>query len=251
VLWKSIYWINDFTLLFSSESAIFNSGFRVGGLKQWAYFLLDHKSNLVSTLWLTVTIVLSLYLLVLKPYARLFSFFLWFLVLNINDSIYSCLNGGDYLLQQLLFFNVLLSSFRNISRPDLDRVLHNFGVFAIRLQLCMVYLIAGLTKLADEEWLGGSAISDILKIREFSLPYFYDTNGAVAVTANYFVMLYQIGFPLLVWWTGIKKPLIMLGILQHIIIAFVLGLPSFGFIMIISYSIFYFPFFINQKTENS
>jgi len=34
---------------------------------------------------------------------------------------------------------------------------------------------------------------------------------------------------------------LLLGIIQHLFIAFVLGLPSFGFMMIISYAIFYVP----------
>jgi hypothetical protein len=247
-----MYWVSDFALLFSSESVIYNSGFKVGGLKQVAYLLFDRKSDVVSAVWLAATAILSIYLLIFKRYARIASFFLWILVLNINNSIYSCLNGGDYLLQQFLFFNIFLSSFTNTRHQETDKVLHNFGTVAIRIQLCMVYLIAGLTKLMDEGWLGGTAVSDILKIREFSLSYFENSDHAIlSAMAGYFILSYQIGFSILIWIQRVKKPLIILGILQHLVIAFVLGLPSFGFMMIISYSIFYFPFFIRQKTENS
>jgi hypothetical protein len=116
----------------------------------------------------------------------------------------------------------------------------------------MIYFIAGMTKLLDPDWNSGSALTDILRIREFSLPIFYNTHSNFFTEfATYFVIVYQVLFPFLVWLKKLKTVLISLGILQHLIIAFVVGLPSFGFIMIISYAIFYFPFFKTAGTKNS
>jgi hypothetical protein len=60
------------------------------------------------------------------------------------------------------------------------------------------------------------------------------------IALNYVVLAYQLLFPVLVWIKKIKKPFLILGILMHLYIAFVIGLVSFGFVMILPY-IYFWP----------
>ncbi|MGZ3883944.1 MAG: hypothetical protein ACXVPD_07075, partial [Bacteroidia bacterium] len=106
-------------------------------------------------------------------------------------------------------------------------------------------------KLTDDSWLSGEALFQTLIVRDFSLPVIYSGlhyNTWFLSLATYLTLGYQLLFPVLIWFKKIKPLLLGFGIFQHLFIALVIGLPSFGFIMIISYSIFYVP---SLKTENS
>lgn len=231
----------DFDLFFASENVVYNSGVVPGILKRPAYFLFNHAGNVWSAVFLAFTALAAIYLIFSRFATRMVAFVLWFLVLNINNQAYAALNGGDYLLQQLLFFNIFISTGKS-RFPDLDIALHNFGVLALKCQVCLVYFIAGYTKLLDADWQSGNALAYIFHVKDFSEPFLYKAGNSVLLkTVSYAVIAYQLLFPFLIWIRKIKVPLIALGILQHLIIAFVLGLPSFGLIMIIAYSIFYFP----------
>jgi hypothetical protein len=125
---------------------------------------------------------------------------------------------------------------------DLDIAFHNTGVIALHIQICLVYFLNAVAKLMDVDWINGNAVSDSLAIHEFSLPVFYGAKGAFYSMLNYLVIWYQLFFPGLVYIKKIKKWYLLIGIIQHLFIAFVMGLPSFGLIMIVAYTIFYVPF---------
>jgi hypothetical protein len=110
--------------------------------------------------------------------------------------------------------------------------------------------MAGYTKLLDPNWIVGDAISNIFKIHDYNIPVFYDVPfNSLTVFLNYVVIFYQLLFPVLVWLKSIKKWYLALGIIQHLFIAFAFGLPTFGFIMVISYSVFYAPpLYVKQLT---
>ena len=155
------------------------------------------------------------------------------------------MTGGDGLFQALLFFCIFLRSNQkkeNSNWSDLSIALHNFGITAIQIQICIVYFLNALAKLVDADWLEGNAVAQSLAINEFSLPVLYHTNDALSMFLNYSVVFYQLLFPVLVWIRKIKKWYLLIGIIQHLFIAFAMGLPSFGLIMIVSYAAFYAPF---------
>ena len=104
----------------------------------------------------------------------------------------------------------------------------------------MVYFLSALAKLNNEEWLNGSAISNTLQVQQYSLEIFSNTKqNALSFIFNYLVLFYQLFFPLVIWFKKIKKPFLIIGIIMHLFIAFVMGLMSFGFIMILGYIYFY------------
>lgn len=137
-----------------------------------------------------------------------------------------------------------MTEFKKENLVELDKAFHNLGVSAIKIQICLVYFISGLAKLLDVDWQSGNAISQIFMVQDFSLPWMYESlykNTSALKLLNYFILGYQLLFPILIWFKKIKKPFLFVGILMHLYIALIMGLPTFGFIMIIAYSIFYFP----------
>jgi hypothetical protein len=243
-LYKCLYWILNFSLLFSENNIIYHNTVKLSWWKDPIFSLFNHPSSSWSAVFISGTIFFSLFVLLFRKHHRICFFLLWFLVSNINNNVFCTMTGGDALFQHLLFFCVFLGN----NEPKqgvinyLDIAVHNTGVAALHVQICLVYFLNGIAKLADADWLNGNAISDSLAVHEFSLPLFYECKGTFSATLNYLVIWYQLLFPALVYIKKIKKWYLLIGIVQHIFIAVVLGLPSFGLIMIAAYTIFYVPF---------
>jgi len=253
MIFKVAYWLVDLKLLFSARSIAYHNDVLVEWWKQPIFILYNSDSVVLATIFLICAAIASILVLLNFKYSRGLFFLLWIIVSNINNKVFCTLTGGDLLFQQLLFFATFLST-GHINGESaiaiLNKAIHNTGVLALRLQLCVLYFMAGYTKMVDPDWISGNAISKIFRIYDYNIPLFYDFSASAFTTfLNYTVVFYQLLFPILVWIRSIKKCFLAIGIIQHLFIAFAFGLPTFGFIMVISYAIFYAPSFkTNQLT---
>ena len=243
-LYKCSYWLTNFSLLFSTDNIIYHNNVQLSWWKNAAFLLFNHPSPLCAGIFIGLTFLTAIYILFDSKFHRLAFFLLWLLVSNINNNVFSTMTGGDVLFQHLLFFCIFLSNAKakeGAVMTDLDTVFHNSGVIALHIQVCLVYFLNALAKLSDVDWVNGNALSDSLAIHEFSLPLFYESKGIFTATLSYLVIGYQLFFPALVYIKKVKRLYLLLGAVQQLFIIFILGLPSFGLIMIAAYTIFYSP----------
>jgi hypothetical protein len=126
--------------------------------------------------------------------------------------------------------------------------LHNFGSTAIQIQVCVLYLVAALAKLGDAHWQEGRAIWQTGLIRHFTWDskVLFPQNNWWTVFLNYAVLLYQVGFPFLIWVPKLKRILLISGIVIYLYIALFMGLVSFAAIMILAH-VYFWPW----KTQQS
>lgn len=152
--------------------------------------------------------------------------------------------GGHTLFKLLLFYFLFMS---DAPESVMQRMLSNLFLLACKIQLVIVYLFAGLFKLHGTYWLNGEALYYILSLREFSHPVLQDLllDQPILLKIGTWIGLgYQLLFPVLVWFRKTKKPLLIVGIMFHLLVAFGFGLPDFGLFMIASYAIF-----VNNKAS--
>ena len=255
VIIKCIYWLCYYNLLFGENSIVYTEPRSISFIKDIAFYLYNSTSTNLGYLFLVSAILLSILPIFCRSHPEwsrrvyfITDFILWLLILNISNKIYPTLTGGDYFLNQLLLFNCFLYCHAEGSRSILTHnkrqsfkiIFHNFASIAIVIQICVVYFLSALAKLNNEEWLNGSAISNTLQVQQYSLEIFSNTKqNALSFILNYLVLFYQLFFPLVIWFKKIKKPFLIIGIIMHLFIAFVMGLMSFGFIMILGYVYFY------------
>ena len=245
LLVECCYYFAYFDLFFGENSIVFVSPKTIVFFRSLAFLLYSSRSAGLSFCFISLVFVLSLLNLFSRRFHFISDLLLWFLVVNIHHRIYPALTGGNNLLNQLLFFNWFLSA-SFIKQPgwknELRICLHNLGLSAIMVQVCIVYFLSALAKLGDPQWLSGTAIIAISQVQHFSLFSFLSYSKPLApvfIFFNYFVLFYQLSFPLMIWVKKIKKPLLLIGIGMHLYIAFVMGLVSFGFIMILAYVLFW------------
>lgn len=242
---RSALWLFHYDLLFGKHSLVVSTPQSIGAIKDLAFILYSHSEIYLSLAALILVLLLSgLNLFMAKAYI-VADLFIWLLVLNIHNKIYPSLTGGDLLLNQFMFFNCFIcnSFFKKDTWQNTIKVcLHNTAVVAVIIQLCLVYFLSGLAKAGDAEWVSGKALIFISQIQHFSLysSLKYDPRlDLFYISLNYLVLFYQLFFPILIWIRKIKKPLLIAGILMHLYIGLVMGLPEFSAIMIIAYVYFW------------
>lgn len=218
---------------------IFNQPVFTDGIQDLVFILNNHYSRNLSIVFILALGALSLAGL-FKRSNYVTNLLLWLVVLNMNSYLYATLTAGDYLLNQLLFFNIFFSAkahgkpFFNVLRF----AFHNMALAGIKIQICLAYVLAGWFKLTDAAWLDGSAVYHIFQIPEYTNALLMSLPFWVCMVLNYATMIYQLVFPLTIWFRPFKIYLMAFGIIQHLIITFCMGLFSFGIIMIICYILF-------------
>jgi hypothetical protein len=244
VIAKCLYWLWHYNPLFGSTSIIYRASGHTNFLKDLAYVLYNNKSDLLPLYFIVAAILLCCIMLWRKKNNTGIDLALWLIVENLHYSIYATLTGGDYLLNQFLFFSIFIAINPADTRGkfrDLYLCLHNAAIVAVVLQVCLVYLVSGISKLMDQDWLAGTAVSLVNLTDHFSTGATRDSSWTgLHRVANYVVMLYQASFPFVVWVKKIKVPFLVIGIVMHLYIAFVMGLLAFGVLMVLSY-IYFWP----------
>ncbi len=208
-------------------------------LQDLVFALNNHYSASLGGACILVLAVLS-WIGLIRRSNYLTNLLLWLLVLNLNSYLYATLTAGDYLLNQLLFFNIFFSVRPGTSAffRDLKTAFHNMALAGIKTQVCLAYFLAGWFKLTDAAWLGGSAVHQAFQIPEYTSSLLMSLPLWFCMVLNYATMAYQLLFPFTIWFRPCKIYLLAFGILQHLVIAFCMGLFSFGIIMIICYILF-------------
>ena len=145
-------------------------------------------------------------------------------------------NAGSYVARIVLVYAVFLDgrALRGVPTSGLRTFLHNLAVGAIIAQLCVMYLNTFIWKLMgpDNLWLAGTSLYYITHTgiytsvwsRLFEVP-------SLTYLATYSTLIYQLSFvPLLFsrwhWFS------VLVGLGFHLAIGVVMGLVSFGLIMI-------------------
>lgn len=243
---KSMYWLAYYYVLFGQNAIVFPSPNHTGTYRDLAFILYNSASTSLSLYFILVALSVSVFKLFSNKIYFILEFLLWFSVLNIQNKIYPCLTGGNYLLNQLLFFNCFLSTvfIKDLNwKSDLKIVLHNLGLLAILVQICLLYFLAGFAKILNADWYTGEAISILSQINHYSLYHpivSLEKKSFITHMLTDVVMYYQLLFPIVVWIKQIKKIVLFIGIVMHLYIGLVMGLPEFAAIMILSY-VFFWP----------
>ncbi len=239
LLYKVFVYLLQFKALFSEERFIFHHVKHINLIVDSVFFLNNHYSVLLVSVFIFSVAILSIIGL-LKKSNYLSNLMLWLLVMNLTSFLYPTLTAGDYLLNQLLFFNCFFVSnkSKNLIWNDIKTALHNTALLAIKLQVCLAYFLAGYFKVIDESWMSGSALYQTFQIPEFSNAFLVSIPYSICKALTYFTIVYQLSFAFFVWFRPFKNYLFSFGILQHLLIAFGMGLFQFGIIMIICYILF-------------
>jgi hypothetical protein len=143
------------------------------------------------------------------------------------------LHSGDNLIRIGMFFLIFARSDGALSLPREirrrffsqacpDVAAHSGLVPAwpqriLQLQLCILYLAAGIWKATGPTWRNGTAVGAVLQLGEFQrfpIPAFLLTSFMSQVM-TYGTLAFELGFPVLIWFPKLRLPVLLAGLVFH------------------------------------
>jgi hypothetical protein len=248
----AINW-SSFDILYSNKSFVFREDAGVfsvipGGIAM----VRDHYMVIV-----TACIICCL--LNIAGIGRWLTALLLFLAVNMLHRLnVEFVNGGDMMLRFILLYMIFANSYDhfvvyrskpfNEERQRLSNLVSNLAAYSLMIELCVAYFCSGNGKLHNELWMHGQAVYySILADRFRGTPF----NTAIAhigwlmIGANYCAIVFELGFPFLVWIKKIRKQVLSAGVLFHLFIYIFLMIYGFEIVFLLIYGLF----FSNEEVE--
>jgi predicted DCC family thiol-disulfide oxidoreductase YuxK len=173
----------------------------------------------------------------------------YYVIVSANlDALAPSLGDGGTNLASLLIFYLIFAD-TNASGKKIDNLniryvsnaFSNASFLLMRIQVCIVYLAAGLYKATGDLWQKGTSLFYILQVDEFSTPLSRDlilSHPWLSVLGSYFTIVFQISFVFLAWRKTTAPFLVLLGVFFHLGIWLGMGLFTFALVMCVSYILF-------------
>jgi predicted DCC family thiol-disulfide oxidoreductase YuxK len=171
--------------------------------------------------------------------------FLW----SLRDRNNLLSDGGDNVYQIVMIYAMFMNLGCYLSvdaanlavavRTPLRKALglvHNAALLASAIQVCLVYVVAGLYKVQGEMWQNGTALYYIMRVDEFTLPGYSELiyrNAPLVLAMTYSSVALQVAFPFLFFlrrWT--RAIALTWAFMFHIGIGVLMGLVTFAGFMV-------------------
>ncbi|MER7970042.1 HTTM domain-containing protein [Streptomyces sp. NPDC096080] len=129
-------------------------------------------------------------------------------------------------------------------------VAHNAALFVIMAEACLIYATAGWYKIQGSRWQDGTAVHYPLHLDYFSpwpaLADLLSASGTMVMLVTYGTVIVQVAFPFTLFDRRVKNVLLALMMVEHAVIAVVLGLPFFSLAMIAADAVFLSTSFLRR-----
>jgi hypothetical protein len=127
----------------------------------------------------------------------------------------------------------------------------NVALRLLQIHVCIIYVASGLSKLQGPAWWSGVAVWGTMVNYEFSpmrlqiYTWFLQLISEyrwlwelVTTGGSYFTLIFEIGFPFLVWIPSLRWTMVLAAVLLHTGIALCMGLVTFSLMMLVAVSVF-------------
>ncbi|MEO8590494.1 MAG: HTTM domain-containing protein [Flavobacteriales bacterium] len=161
----------------------------------------------------------------------------WMLYTSLMNHAWMAGSGGQQLISNLLFWLILVPDrSRPLSPNGWRLVLGTSAFWILRLQLLLAYAATGLHKLTGTHWLDGTALGIVATDPAYG-PAWLVRAPAIAMTMTWAVLLFQLSFPIAVWFRRTRIPWMVIGVVFHLGTAISLGIPEMALAFISAYAI--------------
>jgi hypothetical protein len=163
-----------------------------------------------------------------------------------HQLIHPVINGGDLVLLTFMFVGIFCNQRPKASKGTALGVLQettvSFSLLIGQIIIATVYLVSGYDKLISLAWRDGTAIYGLINVDFYATGWMQKLAEEFSLTTlvviSWSVILFEILFPVLVWFKRFRYPVLVTGLFFHLIIALGLSLPDFATVMVWSYVLF-------------
>jgi hypothetical protein len=190
--------------------------------------------------------ILSCLVLLWKPNWRWFWLILYWTTAVLYNRTAPIQNAGMNLVVILLLLMIFAEPGKVVKRGEhrgqfILNAMHRLAFMAMKFQVVLLYLVASIIKLTGQTWVDGSAWYYVLFNETYSngfwQKYFLGSDWPVKFV-SWFTLIFQLSFPVFIWFKQFKYPLLLAGILFHLMIGISMGIIDFGIIMMVVYTLF-------------
>lgn len=200
------------------------------------------KINLDLFLYFFVVLIIASLVLRLNYFT---GFLICWFSISLSRLFLSIINGSDLVLNLFLMISIVLPTYPKFKREEwvsVQNLISNTALLLAQIQLALIYLLSGYDKLLSPEWRSGAAIASINLLKFYNNPFLtINLNETLSWMLSWSVILFELAFALLIWFNYARKPLLIIGVLFHLVIGIYLGLFDFALVMVICYGV-YLPF---------
>lgn len=161
---------------------------------------------------------------------------IWWLYINLMHVAWLAGSGGQQLIANFLFWNILLS----IGTPSIALWARPSAFWIIRLQVLLAYLATGMHKLTGTHWMDGTAMGMVATDAAFG-PAWMAGFPLLAAIVTWAVLLFQLTFPIAVWLPRTRLVWMLFGTLFHLGTALWMDIPEMAFAFLVGYTIWLDP----------
>jgi hypothetical protein len=229
-------WNTSLTLVSYYEFA--TPGSLIGKIIFLPSVLANDHLNLIYIAFMAVLIIL-----VILPWNYISGILFFWIIFNLYRLNIPVMNGSDnvqLVLACCMVFMTVRPYIKHSILSDLQATSFNAAVILAQLIVVCIYFISGWDKLLTESWRTGEAIAMIAQ-REQQVGVWGSAiveNALVNGMLSWTTIIFELAFAILIWFRRFRFPLLIMGVMFHLIIAFTLTLYDFSFVMIASYFIF-------------
>ena len=197
--------------------------------------------------------------LVLGVFPRCAAACVWLAAVSYSWRNMDILHSGDNLIRIGTFFLMFartdgaLSLSRAVSRRLFPQATGDpVGSFELvpawpqrilQLQLCILYLAAGIWKVMGPTWRNGTAVGLVLQLGEFQrfpIPEFFLT-PIMSKVFTYGTLVFELGFPVLIWFPRLRLPVLVAGLAFHAGLDWVMNVQLFQWLITAYYLLWLKP----------
>ncbi len=200
-------------------------------------------------------------------YTRVTTPLAWFMTLMVCHRQTGALFGLDQVVMMLSMYlmlcpcgDVFSLDARRLGIVAQPRLANNMATRLLQLHLCIIYLFGGLSKMRGDFWWEGSAMWwSIVNYEYQSLDVTWLGRSPMMIALlTHVTLFWETFYPALIWPRLTRPFTLAMAVFVHGGIALALGMPTFGFMMIVANLIFVppsrffvIPFFVRSDlTKN-
>lgn len=189
-------------------------------------------------------LIISLFMYTLGIENIIFNIYIYILIYILYSLNNHILDGGNNILIIGLFYMIFtknaqyFSIYKGRRTTQFTNSLHNIFLFLILFQVCILYFFAGFSKARGYMWFEGIAPYYIFQIKTFTMAWteellnFIINNSTILLLISYSAIFMQLFFPILIF-NRITKIIVVIGSISfHISVILIMGLVTFGMIMV-------------------
>lgn len=161
----------------------------------------------------------------------------WSLYVSLMNQAWLSASGGHQLMANVLFWAIFLARTlpSDAVRQERKSILRTTAFWIIRLQLILAYGVTAIHKLSGYQWTHGFSVGIVATDPDYG-PAFLAGCPVVTAILTYAILVFQITFPIAVWFAPTRRIWMWLGVAFHLAtISF--GIPDMALAFLVVYPI--------------